>query len=882
MALLQKLGTAGLGVAQGTIIINTAQLRGAAAVARNVGNQIRSGLASGTAAAQQQAGAFGVLRGELVRLSLATAGFFAVGSGAAAYYEEAMVVLTGMTRSQTKAVELNEKIRDTARGMGVAYGEVLHATRLILPTMEGQTDQLEEQWQLIRRVAVLNPAQGMAMAAFAVNEALVSGGRDLMSLAERFNVSRGIFREEFAKSNRDFWGALDTTLTRMGITAEVADEMAGTFTASFNIARDAVTQLVAAGFEPLLQYLNPLLRMAADWAAGARESHSTTLAWAAALSTLAAVAIPTLGIMVKLGGAIKGLAGMSIMGPAGLGAGLGAGLAFGAIRVAGGAMGDERWQNYGLAEFTSDLKQAIADLIFTFNDLSSLMDRAVTDMVMNWYDMWAQMHLGLANFLMGLADLLPGGPWKGLLADAGVNYSKFGELSGKSMEAEKGFQGREARRWGFVGNMMEWLYPPSKNMEFGERGPVGEFGQAQLDAIEKWAEEVQSIEDKANDARLKATEQYESQRTKAVRDYAQQRAREEEDFARSRARQNADHLEDVAEVREDAGLREAGWWEDYYDSQTEQREDAAEKYLEIEEDYQKDREKLLTDHREKLLKAAARLDAAAVAEEQRRFAISLNNLEENYNDENAKVRDKLKEQEEDALEALEKRIQRGREEDERRLQDMEEDLAKRQAREDEDRAIRRERQNLDHAQSMADMELQYIEKMAAINEQAEKERVALDAKFQAEMYQLNLFNLEYMAIQKAQQDASIALWKDYWTDWYKSIEEAKEAERVKAVATIVAGGGIGRGFAPEQFQTGGPVNRTGLALVHAGEYVLNPATVRALRNSKGGSFTQGDILNRGINIEQGAIQIYGAVGQDVNQLGQIVRAELIAALQYAG
>ncbi len=881
MGLAEKLGAAGLGVATGTIIIDTSKLRGAASIAANYGMQIKRSIGGSTPEIEKQQVAFEGLTREIRRLTMAATALFTIGIGAASFFEEARVVLTGLVRDEQKALVLNEKIRDTAREMGVSYGELLHATRLILPTMEGQTDELEAQWALIRRVAVLNPAQGIAMAAFAVNEALVSGGRDLMSLAERFNVSRSIFREEFVKANRDFWMALDETLNRMGITAEVADNMAKTFQASFKVMRDSLVQLVAEGFAPLLNYINPLLRSASEWVAEAREANSVTLTWVAALAGIAAIGGPTLLVLARLKTAMAALR-ISALGPVGIGVGIGGALGFGGVRGYGKVMDNERLKGYGLEEFTQDLKAIVVTALFRAADGLNALDEAAVNLQEGLYLWLANLDTGFGNFLERLNMMVPGGANR---ASGAAKYFEDAEVMRENAARvrARGDVDRAARSKTVAG-LREWLNPSSQLMAFTPHPGAGRFDPNQMKAIEDWASGVKKIEEKAGEARLKATQSFENQRAQLHQRYNLNVLREAEDFARARTRQAEDLARSIVDIREDQKLREDQWWEDYYEAQTEKREDAANKLKEIEETYAKDREKLLRDHRESLLQAASRLDARAVAEEQRNFAKSLQNLDEKYDDQRKSVKEKLEEQEEDTRKALEKRIARAREADDFRIAAMIEELSRRQALEDEDRALRQQRQREDHNQQLIDLKKNYDDRLVAINAQEVKERTALDEAFQKQMASLNLFNFDYIDKTQKNLDAATALWDKFWFQWKTSMQEAAEA----VMTYDSEGNPIGiryPGASTTTYALGGPINRTGMALVHAGEYVLNAATTRALGNSMG-SMSQHGLLSKmgggGITIAEGAIQIFGAEGQDPREIGVIVRAEMIAALEYSG
>jgi hypothetical protein len=270
--------------------------------------------------------------------------------------------------------------------------------------------------------------------------------------------------------------------------------------------------------------------------------------------------------------------------------------------------------------------------------------------------------------------------------------------------------------------------------------------------------------------------------------------------------------------------------------------------------------------------AAARLDAAGVVQEQRRYATETRDRDDAYRDQRNDIEEQLAERIAQETEAHQERLEAARKADEDRIIELQDNLAEQQRLEDEDRAIRLSRMAEDQQQRLAQMD-------AA----AARERAALDATLTAELAKQGDYYAKLLVAQSKHQTESQRLFDEWW-------EGIKAAFRGAPAGAGGGTGGINRGspIAPQPFAEGGPVNRTGLALIHAGEYVLNPQTTAALQAMLGG-FSQSGLVgalrglggNRSITVAEGAVQVFGAPGQSEERLGQIVRAEMIAALQAA-
>lgn len=425
----------------------------------------------------------------------------------------------------------------------------------------------------------------------------------------------------------------------------------------------------------------------------------------------------------------------------------------------------------------------------------------------------------------------------------------------------------------------------------------------QIDLIRQWAADVQAIEREAGQSRVEATRQYEQQRADAISDYGRTVVREEQDFTRNRlralqdyAKQVADAQADIAEneadaardyaravadVREDAGRRESKWQRDYSERIAELRADSNERLIEMEADYAKARERAELDHRDRLMSAAARLDAVGVYEEQRNYARRQKDAQENYDEQRGKIKEALEEQLADQLKAQNKRLEDARAGDAERLADMQRafdeqraearqdaaqqladmqaDFEERLKREDEDRAIQNQRRAEDHAVQMAQMAQAQAERMAQIDEQIARERKALEEKFLTELEAEGLHNKNWLKIQTERQKESLKLFDEFWKEINKRF--AIQGPKTQADTPVPA--------FPSSFAAGGWVQRSGLALVHQGEWVANRQTAAAMAGGMARNITVGDIY------------VTPLPGMDTDALAVAVRRELMAALEEA-
>lgn len=298
--------------------------------------------------------------------------------------------------------------------------------------------------------------------------------------------------------------------------------------------------------------------------------------------------------------------------------------------------------------------------------------------------------------------------------------------------------------------------------------------------IVDWSEGMADIEKNANEDRLENIRDFNENVAQTERDYHLSSSREAQDFAISRARAEADQLDNLADIRREAGRREVDMAEDLARANTQAaadsgeriadaRKDAGERLIEIDRDYAKARERGERDHRDTILDAAGRLDAKAVRDEQIRFARESQDAKEAHDEQRADLTEALDERitaEQEALaksnaqrqEAYNRQLEDGRENDAQRTADLIADFEARKALEDEDRALRLERAAADYQANLDEMARQHALDLEQIATNKAEERTKLQEEFDAAMVAAGVQNAEWQKMDDARTAAAIANW----------------------------------------------------------------------------------------------------------------------------
>jgi len=861
-----------LGTARGSVSIDLTDLRSTVGVARGVSQQVAQSFGAIDAAAKRTSNSLasfsrgiGQVRGELAGLSIGAGILSGMGLKTAASFEEAEIMLRGMAGGAKQATALVATLRQQAQAAGLPFADMLQVARRLLPTFQGNTKELERWYDIIRRVAVLNSQEGVQGAAFSVNEALVSQGRDLVSLAERFNISRAQIRAELEANGGDMFKALDVVLQRMGITSQTAQEMGQTFNASFRVAKDAALQLLAEGFTPLLQTLTPILQQTTAWLATLRQTNPAIAQIGAGLTATVAVGAPLLllfnqliesGTKLKALGVLGGLGRAGVVGGAAV-AGVGAGLWL--SNTIGGATGNKSMQEATLSSAWLLLRKLIVNIANSLIGLDTAIRTGLVNALRTLVNAVISAASAIANTVTAIGSMLPGRMGGNALTQLGegLRSRQAGALARSNTMFDAMTTNITQRNRDALKGFMNFMVPPSATGGSpgaegggapGAPGAGGNLNERNA-AIHQWAQSAARIEREAAAARLDAQRQYEQQRSQTIAQYNQNALREEADFQRGRARQLAAYQREIANVQAAAAKREAAWQADYNERIADVRADGNERLQELERNYQRDRERRERDHRDRLLDAAARLDAVAVANEQRRYGREQEEAQTAFQEQQAQVRTDLAERLAQEQEAHQERLQAARDADQERLADMQRAFEEQIAQEDIERAIQHERRAEDHAAQLAQMDTAHSERLAQIAEQAAQEKAALNESFVAQLNDLGIYNQAWRKQQQDAQAESLKAFAAFWKGFQAAFPQATQGPQAPYPGNV---GQFPTSFADFGFGAPAPGPRA----------------------AAGGS-----VSNRSVTIAEGAIVINASANHDERAIARQVRSEMERMLQ---
>jgi hypothetical protein len=444
-------------------------------------------------------------------------------------------------------------------------------------------------------------------------------------------------------------------------------------------------------------------------------------------------------------------------------------------------------------------------------------------------------------------------------------------------------------------NNLQYYIPPASGENSSDVIAPLEPDENVLNIKRDAYKQSEQIEKEYNKARLAEITQYEESRASMIRNYQKSLAREEEDFQRSRARSLRDYEKSVVDIMRDAQERDADIVKDrdkriselesdLNENIEEMRSDSNKRMAEAEEEYQEQREDAIKNHNDRLLKAASRLDAAAIYEEQKQWAEeqkqSKKQREKQVKQEQEALEERIDDarkaeakQVEQAREAAEERLEDARKADAKRLADMAAARAQQQADEDEDRAIQKGRAAQDHADELEELDRQHGLRLAQIEQEAEDNRKALEDALAADLAAVGVYIEGYQEKWEARDKVVI----DWVNDFVDKLEEKlanENADRERSTydpkSTIKPRLSYG---------AGGPVRTSGPAILHAGEFVLS-RDMLAAGYSPVHSTAWNSSNSKEINIHEGAIQVHVAYGME-EMVGNILERQLTEILEAA-
>lgn len=754
----------------------------------------------------------GDIRSELIGLSVASGLLAASGLQYAGTLQEARIQLEAMTGSQEAAADLMDDLASKGRQAGIPLRQMLTFATQLLPTLHGETKELEKWFDIIRRTATLNrgPTGGVQGATFSLREAFLSfqaGGKDFVSIADRFNISKISLAQALENAMGDsqeekFLNAMEAVLTQMGITTEMADRMGKTFNASFELARDGAMRLLAEGFGPLLEVLGPALQGLADVLNKVADTSPEVAIVGSSLLAIVAVGAPLLLFVnqLTLAWTNMGLAAQTAtlrMGKIGLvAAGATAGFAFGrevGIR-AGGLIrqirGNEPLSREQVNTNANNVAFNIFAAISRAGDAISRALQRVAASIIDGVAFIQRVFQDINNYLAEQTKNVPG-----ISSGFAAGADRHGQLAftfeNMANEMRRQSNVQSAKMFEDIISMAR-----SMNVEGFERPSQSRSGTGQDEfTVEQEAEMVdhyQNLQQITRSANREITEEMSDwgrERARTVADYNKNLLREARDFGRQRAEQERQFNQQILDMASDAAYQREQWMEDFEkniqkkredlsEQEAEIREDSQKRILEIEEDYAKDREKSFRDHRDRILEAASNLDADAIRKEQLRFSRERQDADDAHKkaigDEKESLDERLEDQrdafedfEKEQKESLDERFQQQKEDDERQLTRMKRDFEDQKKQQDDERRIRLDDQHQDHLDQLAEMDAQHALRIEQIHTHAAEERDAAWDDHQENMAQLGIMTEAWRLEQEQLVASAIAVHRQFWREQAK-------------------------------------------------------------------------------------------------------------------
>lgn len=908
--------------------------------------RIRQEVASKLGAARQSVGNFlgglknvgkgiNVVRGELVALGAGAAVLGKIGLDGAKSIRNYRVSFSNLLGDEKQANDLMRQLTTQANDFGIEVEEVWQLARALLPSLQGNVGALDDFVKRAALIASTNPLKSTADAARAIQEYLAG---QTISLQRLFNVDPNLI-EEAQNRFRDVGEQLDFILGRMGATEEGARAMADGFVS----VKNELKLVLAEGFTPLFQAIQPGLTKFREFLSNLRENHPEVLKLGAAFIVATAAVTPmilVLGRVLEIMQAIKALnlaSSLAGIGPAlGKAGVLGGALALGAAgglalgKGIGRATGNDKVANTTVSDVATTIKRLVFIVVAGIGKLYTTIVSGISRAVAGFVGGIANMLKAIAGFEQRIGDLLGDNAFGDVFRQDAAGLSNFADALARGQQAvlnyaaaQEEWQREDLKALGDFLGLTNFSGASNatgtvtgggiSGLDAAATGPdLSAFDDQIAEATANYKERVADIEDSANEQRIQATRQYEQQRTSIIFEYNLQRAREAEDFARQRARQEEEFNRQIADILEERTQREQEWAADLSDRIAEIREEGSDRIAQIEEDGRIARERAERDHRFRLLDAARRLDATAVANEQRNFAASQADAAADLTRRLEQERVNLEERIAQEQAGHEQRLEQARAADEQRLADMVEQFERQKELEDEERAIALKRQEEDHQRQLAELERSNAEQLKEIQTSKQKELATLQAEYQKQLAEIEKEKAaelqayqeanqqKLQETQKGQQDQllaqqegqeqSLESHRQYWQEANRIANEAvnkiaqaadnvKNDPGVKNPKIVIPDDPYN--FAIPGFDRGGFAGYTGLARLHGSqsrpEFIADPSTTAAIRSILGNNFSQGDLVaavagGRSAGPVNANFYIYGAT--DPNAVARAVDGRL--------
>jgi len=433
-----------------TVVVREAKLMGDEL--RRVGDRTDQGVTQATGALRRLETSIERAQG---RASLFVAALVTGGVAAAQSVKGLELRMTALSGSEQQAAEHMETLRKQADAAGQPFLSLVEGATGLLPALRGTNADLGQTVMLAQRLAMMDPAQGVAGASFAIREFL---NGEYISLPRRLELDRSRLREILAEADGDAAKAIEGLsryIDEIGISERQLTEMGKEGAYAFQVLRDEGRQTLALVFTPFLNdVLIPITKVFNTILKQAREL-DPALTMVVGISTglfgTAAVAsrgLPIFGAIPGGGAIAKGAVGGGAL-YAGSQLGLGAARLAGNLGVPGFGAFEGTSQAEAQATIVNTVKQIGVILLSGFSSIANLVISAGLTLSNAFNVVVSAVKIGGAVLGNGLADVVEtlangGKALAGVFADILENFEtidfNFGTID--LGERDLGFLGK--------------------------------------------------------------------------------------------------------------------------------------------------------------------------------------------------------------------------------------------------------------------------------------------------------------------------------------------------------------------------------------------------------------------------------------------------------
>jgi len=250
-----------------TVVVRESKLMGDAL--QDVGKRTDAGVTQATGALKRLDAS---VEKSASRAGVLWAAFITGGLGAAQQVKLLEMRFRTLSGSQEAANAQMDELRKLADRANQPFLSLVEGATGLMPALRGTNADLGQTVMLAQRLAMMDPAQGVAGASFAIREFL---NGEYISLTRRLELDRKRLREILAEADGDSAKAiqgLSDYVAEIGISEQQLIEMGKEGGYAFQVLRDEGKQLLAEFFSPLLnEFIVPIVRGLTDMVRAARK-----------------------------------------------------------------------------------------------------------------------------------------------------------------------------------------------------------------------------------------------------------------------------------------------------------------------------------------------------------------------------------------------------------------------------------------------------------------------------------------------------------------------------------------------------------------------------------------------------------------------------------